>query len=115
MSQRVSIMFVFLLVMQTVLSELNLHASTVDATGNENIELSLQNVKDENGEIIDLDEEREEDADVVVSIAWKINGTVEAGTTGTLELPDGLVVTEGQSGDIVVDGSLLVKENNDIE
>ncbi len=56
---------------------------------------------------LSISTKREEDADVTVSVAWKINGTVEAGTTGTLELPDGLVVTEGQSGDIVVDGSLL--------
>src|SRR5690625_3407468 len=106
MTKRISIMFVFLLVMQTVLSGLNLHASSAESKKSGNIELSINSVKDEDGKNIDIDGQQDEDIDVEVSVAWAIDGLIEAGTTESFEFPKNLVVEE-QSGEIVVDGSLL--------
>src|SRR5690625_1863817 len=112
MTKRISIMFVFLLVMQTVLSGLNLHASSAESKKSGNIELSIDSVKDEDGKNIDIDGQPDGEIDVEVSVAWAIDGLIEAGTTKTLKLPDNLVVEE-QAGEIVVDGSLLASSDDE--
>src|SRR5690625_557428 len=112
MTKRISIMFVFLLVMQTVLSGLNLHASSAESKKSGSLGLSIDSVRDGDGKNIDVDGQPDEDIDVEVAVAWAIDGLVEAGTTKTLKLPDNLVVEE-QAGEIVVDGSLLASSDDE--
>ncbi|MFA1818864.1 collagen binding domain-containing protein [Virgibacillus oceani] len=97
MNKRLSILFIFMLVFQTVSSSLFLPSQAV-AEGSEQSIFTGVSYTDEDGNAINIDEMDDESA-VNVHVDWSIaHVEIEAEHTESLSLPEGLLVEEEQQG-----------------
>lgn len=97
LTRRISILFVFMLLFQTLLSSFA-YPAQINAAGSENKVIKGITVTDGNGHAIDEDA-LEESTDVRVRIDWSIGDVdVVEGSTDSITLPPALSVSENQSG-----------------
>lgn len=96
MGRKISLLLVFLLIMQTVTSAIGMNAQ-IDADSQGEFLFGEIVVTDKKGNVIDPGAERSEDVDVKVSVGYTVgNGAVEE--TKTLHLNDELKIESEQSG-----------------
>ena len=97
MTRRISILFVFVLLFQTLLSSFA-YPAQINAAGSENKVIKGITVTDGNGNALD-EEALEESTDVKVLVDWSIEDVdVVEGITDSITLPPSLSVSESQSG-----------------
>lgn len=97
MTRRISILFVSMLLFQTLLSSFA-YPAQINAAGSENKVIKGITVTDGNGNALD-EEALEESTDVKVLVDWSIEDVdVVEGITESITLPSTLSVSESQSG-----------------